>query len=118
MSCMFYGATFEVVVEDRKTPVWKPVLETTDRKLLGTHYMERNWRHTVWVFDAPIWIPPSDQAEQFYLALLWAYRHVLPDLWVFGSEQYTAILVGFVVDALTGGYDGYEGQATFIRPGG
>lgn len=118
MSFTFHTATFEMLVEDRITPVWTPVVEATDRKLIGTAYVERNWRHTVWVFDGVAWIPPGPTATLSFDALRWAYQTVFLSTWTHGDESHLALVVGFQMQARYNGHDGYEGQLTFMRPGG
>jgi hypothetical protein len=114
----FLDQRFEVLYEDNKGPRWTSVVEATDRKLIGTEYVERNWRHTVWVFECQAWIPPDSTAEARFKVLRDAYKDQIIGAWSNSLVTYEAMIVGFEMQAIKNGYDGFEGKVIFILPYG
>lgn len=114
----FNNATFDLLVKDGTTPVWKPVVEATDRKLIGTRYVERNIRHTMYVLEAEAWIEPGVTAFAAWDSLRLAYINAITDILAGDVDGWTAILVAFDMVPRMGGADGYGGTVTFVRPQG
>lgn len=112
------GNRFEVLYKDNIAAKWVAVVEATDRKLIGTEYIERNWRHTVWVFENEIWIPPDDDSDVRFQNLKDAYKDGTIMVWDDGTNQYYAMIVGFEVRPLKQGTDGYEGNIVLVLPYG
>ncbi len=119
----FVGASFVAVLPDGgATPVWQPKIDATDRPLIGTDRFERSVRSRTWSIEIDLWIEPSDDAADAFLALQTAYATAFIGYLVGpgdpAPDPLTVMLTSFDVVPQRGGIDGYRGKAIFSLPGG
>lgn len=114
----FDGARFDFVYQDRQTPIWKPDVDATERRLIGTERVERTWRSTRWVLAGDGFIEPDDLAAASFATLMNRFAHSTLGTLSDGVSTWPAVLITFDVVPLYNGTAGYRGAMTFLRPEG
>ena len=112
----FNDVTFDFVYQDRVGPAWKPELDATDRRLIGTERFERTWRSTRWVLQGDCFIEPGPTATLTYEVLLSSFALSSLATLTDGESSWQAVIVDFQVLPIRIGTEGYRGSLTFARP--